>query len=161
MRATLMILISLALSACQPTQHKVVDRAVDSEALRFLESSNHIYSTSKKTIPGIVKYGISEFEGYEFRVGDINDLGKINLSDVIMPGDSFRQRLNFVLKNDSFCLISYTRGGIGTHDIVDFVRYQGFKLMRYTSIKHIKDTTALASALLYYDKPDTIWVGSK
>ena len=153
-----------AFTSCTQKPLKVSE-PVHCEALRFMESK-HYYSESKKIIPGIVRYGIGEFDGRKvFNVGAIADSDHINLTDVIFPttpGDTtkwFGPRLNFVLKNDSFCMISYTIGGIGENDIVDFVQYKrGFRLLRYKPSYGGRETISFAKYLLYAPEPDTTWI---
>lgn len=148
------VLYSCSLS-CEHSEHKVHE-SHDSEALHFLASKNYIYSTNSESIPGIVEQGIADFNQAEFYIYDTSvahmDSSRFRISD------AYTRTLRFFIRNDSLCLLSYTEGGIGTHSVIDFVKYKGgFRLTRYTPTDDIDDTIKLARVLTYYGKPDTVW----
>lgn len=155
MRMARVTLMCFCLFSCGQSEHKVHE-LYDSDALHFLASKNYYYSTNSHAIPGIVKQGIADFNQTEFYIYDTSvahmDSSKFMISDM------FTRTLNFFVRNDSLCLLSYTEGGIGSRTVIDFVKYKGgFRLSRYTPVDYVDDTTILARVLTYYGKPDTIW----
>ncbi len=141
-------LLCLIFLSCSNTNSKPYETSKYCNALDFLLSRNYTYSTSKATIPSIVIDSLSQINKEVFKIGDIYDTSKINLSDATLGGYEYKRKLNFVLVNDSVCLLAYTEGGLGTHDVVDFINYKG-KLThtRYITTSLLNDTNKLNNFL--------------
>lgn len=129
-------------------------------ALDFLMSKNYKYSTSKSDIPNTVLDSISCINKESFKIGDSTDSGKISFSDARLftsNGEDiyeYKRKLHFVLVNDTTCLIAYTEGGLGTHDVIDFIKYKGvFSHTRYVTTNILNDTIKLESYLKSVPKP--------
>lgn len=133
---------------CANSPEKVKVTYGSCNALGFLMSKNYIFSTSKEKIPGIIIDSLGHINHEVFGIGDNTDTNKISLSDAILNDYKYKRKLHFLLVNDTLCLITYTEGGVGSHDIVDYVRYKGqFEHSRYTTTDILDDTIKLRSYL--------------
>ena len=146
----------LALLTCKNETHKIQNESND--LLHFFAQKKYKFSLSKKVIPPSVIYAIGTLNNglygpASFEIGDTGDAKYTTLSDVHMPEDKYFTRLNYVLISDSFCLVSYTTGGIGTMDYIDFVKFIGdVQVSRYTYFVN-RDTTNLLEILSKNPKP--------
>jgi hypothetical protein len=181
----LMLLYLVSLISCTETTPKKVLVVSKSRALKFLISKDFKLYHSKNKIPSIVIDSLSSINNQVFEIGDASDTGKINLSDfsinnIFIDSSShgvvfkirdtlgidkdkpssvtkieYNKLLHFVLLNDSSCLISYTEGGIGVHDVTDFIQYKGaFVHTRYVTTALLGDTTLLGNYLRTNPKPE-------
>ena len=153
MRIISSIIVLLILLGCMDI-HKGKNSKMQINALSFLISKNYKYSTSKSDIPNIVLDSISIINKESFKIGDKTDIEKISLSDTRLfksNGEDiyeYKKKLHFVLVNDTICLIAYTEGGLGIHDVIDFIQYRGeFNHERYVTTNVLNDTIKLASYL--------------
>jgi len=140
---------------------KVFDkRHVSKNMLHFIESKKYTYSEWKKDIPESVMKGIKKFEKGQFNPGDLGDSGKIAMGCVVDPDAKFDGKLNFVMTNDSLCLLSYTHGGFIVSNTVYFIRYKPvFTLAKFQNLQHWPDTDveSVTQALKKHPKADDIW----
>ncbi len=115
---------------------------IKNEAFDFLVNHEYDYSKSKKEIPQAVIDSMSKLEKESYKIGDTSDSDRINLSccRIIIngkPKQEFYRKLQFLLKSDTSCIIVYTVGGVGTHEVVDYFQYKGnFKHLRFTGFVH-------------------------
>ncbi len=150
------ILCSIFLFSCMGTKSEC---KMNNEVLDFLNKKEYKYSVNKSDIPVIVIDSISSLNKEPFKVGDSNDIGKISFSDARLLKEGkdiyeYKRKLHFVLVNDTFCLIAYTEGGLGTHDVIDFIQYQGgFNHTRYVITNILNDTIKLERYLKSLLKP--------
>jgi len=115
-----------------------------SEVLFFLNSNNYNFSKSKAIIPKAVKDSLTVIDKEKFKIGDFSDNGNFNFSDVCCSNIEFNKRLNFVLLNDSVCLMVYRKGGRGSNSVVDYIRYKGnYTHFRYTTNTELTDLKKL------------------
>jgi len=122
-----------------------------SEILFFLNSNDFSFSKSKSIIPKAVKDSLTVIDKEKFKIGDFSDNGKFNFSDVCCSNTEFNKRLNFVLLNDSICLLVYRRGGRGNHNVVDYIRYKGnYVHFRYTTNTELTDLKKLQFYIKHY-----------
>jgi hypothetical protein len=139
---------------------KVFDKKhVRKDILRFIESKNYTYSKRKKDIPDHVLKGIKEFENGNFNPGDIGDSGKISMGCEMHP-DGFDGLLNFVMVNDSSCILSYSHGGQRKYNTVYFIEYKPtFHLAKDNDLGYWTDTgsRAFRRALYRHPRPDIVW----
>ena len=119
------------------------------ETIVILEKEFYNYSTSKNDIPKIVIDSLSSLDGSPFKIGDHTDKGKFDFSDAHIEGENkYERELYFVLLSDSFCMLTYKQGGIGVHNVVDFLKYKGeFRHIRYRTLEDVSDTTLLKGFL--------------
>jgi hypothetical protein len=140
---------------------KVFDKwHVSKDMLQFIESKNYTYSSWKKDIPKDVMKGINEFENGRFNPGDIGDEGKIGMGDMRNSNAQFEGRLNFVMANDSFCLLAYGHGVFTIHNTVYFIKYKpALTLVKFKGLGDWTDTSSasVVKALQQNPMPDTIW----
>ena len=121
--------------------------------LNFLESKKYTYSQKKSDIPKVVLDRIGNLNHEYFKIGDSADIGKISFSDASLGGYEYKRKLHFTLLNDTFCLIAFTEGGIGTHDVIYFIQYKGaFRHIKYVTTKILSDTIKLKKYLKSYPK---------
>ncbi|MGN6399453.1 MAG: hypothetical protein ACTHMD_03300 [Flavisolibacter sp.] len=118
------ILICLILLGCTSKSLKTMRANRYCNALGFLTSKNYIFSTSKSDLPVIVIDSLSRINSEAFEIGDSKTANKINLSNAWLDGHEYKRKLHFALVSDTFCLISYTEGGIVSHDVVDYLKYK-------------------------------------
>jgi|GEM_PF-3880081 hypothetical protein len=141
---------------------KVFDKKhVSKDMLRFVESKKYTYSIMRSAIPEIVLKGINEFENGHFNPGDISDSGKIGMGCVRYGNEKFDGQLNFVMVNDSFCLLSYDHGGYAIFNTVYFIQYRpAFTLAKFNNLRLWADTSVgpIIKALQKNPKPDNVWV---
>ena len=159
MRIISSIMGLLILLGCMDIQ-KEGNSKIPISALDFLLSKKYKYSTSKYDIPNTVVDSISIINKEFFKIGDSTDAGKISFSDARLftsNGEDiyeYKRKLHFVLVNDTVCLIAYTEGGLGTHDVIDFIQYKGgFNHTRYVTTNILNDTIKLESYLKSVLKP--------
>ncbi len=127
---------------------------MDNYILNFLEAKKYTYSTKKSDIPKVVFDRIGNLNHESFKIGDSSDIGKISFSDASLGGYEYKRKLHFTLFNDTFCLIAFTEGGIGTHDVIYFVQYKGvFRHIKYVTTKILSDTIKLKHYLKSNPKP--------
>ena len=140
---------------------KVFDKKhVSKDILRFIESKNYNYSIWKKDIPANIMKGIKGFKHGYFNPGDIGDSGKIGIGCVRSGNTKFEGQLNFVMVNDSFCLLSYYHGGFAIFNTVYFIQYYPtFTLAKYNNFPPWADTGMgpVIKELQKTPEPDTIW----
>jgi hypothetical protein len=136
---------------------------VSGNMLRFLESNSNHYSKWKKDIPKDVWDGIKKFESGNFNPGDTGDEGKIGMGCLRKGGAQFEGQLNFVVTNDSLCILAYGHGSIGLSNTVYFVHYTPpFALAKYRSLGDWTDTSTASVIKALQNNPiaDTIWTKS-
>lgn len=152
MRVVSVMVVFLILLGCMGLQERNHNMGI--YALDFLESKKYTYSEKKSDIPSVVADSIGSINHEPFKIGDSADIGKISFSDVSLGEYEFKRKLHFTLVSDTFCLIAYTEGGIGTHDVIDFVQYKGvFRHMRYVTNSILSDTVKLKNYLKSDPKP--------
>ncbi len=141
------ILCSFLLFSCMGTKS---ESNIQNEALVFLNKKEYKCSANKSDIPNIVIDSISSLNKEVFKIGDSNDTKKISFSDMrLLTEDGkdvyeYKRKLHFVLVSDTACLLVYTEGGVGTHDVVDYLKYKGeYKHVRYTTTDVLSDTVKL------------------
>jgi hypothetical protein len=124
------------------------------DVLDFLDAKEYRFSTNKLDVPSIALDSVSKINGEAFLIGDSTDAGKINLSDShLFTSDGkdrypYRRKLHFVLVGDSTCLLVYTEGGFGTHDVIDYLQYKGqYSHLRYETTDILDDTVKLRQYL--------------
>jgi hypothetical protein len=126
-----------------------------SRALAFLDAKNFKIYRSKGQIPAIVVDSLSSINGEKFKIGDTSDVGKISFADIHIDGIEYNKGLQFILLNDTLCLLSYREGGIGSHDVIDFIQYKGeFGHTRYMTTALLGDTALLGKYLRTNPKPE-------
>jgi hypothetical protein len=118
------------------------------EILSFLNFKRYTFHTNKSEIPIIVIDSISSINKELFIIGDSLDIDKISFSDASLGTHEYKRKLKFALISDSICLIVYTEGGVGTHDVIDFMKYnRNYKHIRYMTNKISNDTVQLRNYL--------------
>jgi hypothetical protein len=135
-------------------------RHVSKDMLQFIESRNYTYSVMRSAIPTTVLKDINEHGNENFNVGDKADRDSGKAFQSCVDGGDFAGFLNFVLVNDSTCLLGYTIGGYALHSIILFVQYgREFKLAKYDSwgMGTVEDTASLKRFVLKKSKPDYVW----
>ena len=141
------ILCSIFLFSCMGTKP---ESKMNNEVLDFLDKKEYKYSVNKSDIPVIVIDSISSLNKEPFKVGDNKDIGKISFSDarLLKKGEDiyeYKRKLHFVLISDTACLLAYTDGGVGTHDVIDYLKYKGqYRHIRYTTTDILSDTVKLS-----------------
>lgn len=145
LKSVLTLFTVIFFTACERVEIKSKN-----EVLEFLERKDFRFSLYKRDIPDEVLKFYARINGGPFEFGDTNEVERINLSDLVLLNpdgsnpDLFNRRLYFILFNDSVCLLSYKQGGIGTHAVIDFVKYRGtFNHIRYVTFQEICDTVEL------------------
>lgn len=153
MKSTYILCAFLLLSCTRTTQ---VEK-MRFDVLDFLNDKRFRFSTNKLDIPSVVIDSLSRFNGAPFEIGDRTNEGQISLSDARLfeedakVGYVYSRKLHFVLVSNDICLISYTEGGVGTHDVVDYVHFKGnYKHVRYASTEVLNDTVKLGAFLRRY-----------
>lgn len=132
--------------------------------IQFLNSENYTYSSSKKDIPKFALDYLGKTEKNEnqphfyrntnllFEIGDSTELNKINVGDCFLlysdgtPFHKYTRKLNFVLYNDSVCLMTYIASqGI---EVIDFIQKQQdtIKHIRYNSTVFVENIDSLKLA---------------
>ena len=121
-----------------------------SEILEFLNKKKYKYSVIKSDIPAVVVDSLSNIEEI-FKIGDNTELTKISFSDVrvLVNGvdiHKYNKKLHFILLGDTVCLLVYREGGVGIHDVVDYVKYKGnYKHIRHETFNILDDTVKLGN----------------
>lgn len=148
---TIYILYSFLLLSCMSI--KPEDK-MHNEVLDFLNEKKYRYSANKLDIPSAVIDSISRINNVPFKIGDSTNVGQISFSDArLLEGDGkdkyeYSRKLHFVLVSDTLCLIAYTEGGVGSHNIIDYIQYKGkYKHIRYITTEALNDTIKLGSFL--------------
>ncbi|RZK16939.1 MAG: hypothetical protein EOO56_18935 [Hymenobacter sp.] len=157
--AQFMVLSSLLLVSCANEKSEQADEgkriAVNRRIVRFkgrrtspeldfLRVKKYRYITRVAAIPADALAAIED----KAQLCDEASGIPINLSDVHI-GDSKEctRKLNFALVGDTTCLIVYRQGGIGVHDEVYYVHYQGEYSFTNYSAYSLDDTIRLRSFL--------------
>lgn len=143
----MLILVLLTLS-CSSKKEAYKLQKPEPSVLTFLKSKSYRISFRKQDIPDFVVDSLGKINGGPFVPGDRFDEPNFNFADVHFNDSMYRVRLNLLLVNDTACLLVYTEGGIGKHDVVDYFNYdEEFKHWRYTAAEELKDTTKLREYL--------------
>lgn len=135
------------------------DNEMQNEILEFLKEKKHRYSANKLDIPRVVIDSFSSVNNSPFKIGDSTNVGQISFSDARLLEDGkdkyeYNKKLHFILVSDTICLIAYTEGGVGTHDVVDYIQYKGkYKHIRYVTTETLLDTVRLEKFLLKNPTP--------
>lgn len=126
------------------------------EELNFIFSRNFTLQLDKSKIPPCIIDSLSVINQEKFEIGDSSNEDEISFSDVVLDNNhKYNKRLNFMLLGDSICLIVYTEGGVGTHDVVDYIQYKGvFTHKRYMTDGMLTDTTKLKEYLMSNPIPE-------
>lgn len=155
------MLLLFSCTKADPEQRTDDTGNTDNEILSFIETEQYQYSESKGDLPDTVISYISKINSEPFKIGDSTDAGNINLSDsqLLSSEDNdkyeYTNKLQFALIGDNTCLVVYTKGGIGTRDVVDFLQYKdGYRHVRYTTLRALIDTVALRSFLQTNPDPE-------
>ncbi len=127
-------LISLSLLFCflqKEPQEMIID---------FINSEKYSYSSFKEDIPKFALDYLGKTEKNKnksslFKIGDSTELKDISLTDSFIEysdgtlSHKYTRKLNFVLYNDSTCLMSYVSNQF---DVIDFIKKEK------DTIKHIR-----------------------
>ncbi|MEO8146993.1 MAG: hypothetical protein ABI723_05110 [Bacteroidia bacterium] len=150
------LLISLFSDCINPKSE--VANTIQNRVSEFLISKRYTYSVDKSAIPIFIIDSLSILDNSPFKIGDSSDIKQINFSDASLGDYKFDRILNFVCLSDSVYLICYREGGIGTHDVVDYIEYYGitFNHLRYVTTDFISDTIKLEKYLKTNPKPEII-----
>jgi hypothetical protein len=141
----LLLMFLLLFSKCMTT---TTNNKSITESQSFVCDKSYLFTTKKSDIPLSVIESISEVNSTPFNLGDSSELLSVNLTDVRNMEYKFNSLLHFALIGDSSCLIVYTQGGFGTHDVVDFIRYKGANFHeRYSTLEFLSDTIKLEKFL--------------
>lgn len=145
-----LILLLLCMGCQRSADYPGTEIEIETDQVQlFLNTHNYRYSSSKSDVPESVIDSLGKINGKSFKLGDSTDADKISFSDAKIEGMyEYDTRLNFMLFNDTTCLLVYTEGGIGTHDVVDYFRYRGkYVHIRYTTADILSDTIQLRQYL--------------
>lgn len=138
-------------------------KELNNEVINFIRSKNYTYSTSKSAIPVVVSKNINEYEKGRFSVGDKADVDSGKTFFSCEGQGEFYGFLNFVLVNDSTCLLVCNAGSSAIRSTIYYAQYgHGFKLATYHSWGRelVYDTISLKELLLKKTKPDNIWTAN-
>lgn len=112
---------------------------------KFLANKNYKYSDKKEDIPNVVLL-LMEKSDSTLKITDSKSYDSLCLSDDCNEGLIYNAKLNFVLYSDSEYIISYTKGGVGVHGVIEYYK-MGKKTISLTRnvIPPIEDTVNLLS----------------
>ncbi len=142
----------------------IVFKEPKDKIIEFLHSENYTYSSSKKDIPKFALDYLGKTETNKdqphffrntnslFEIGDSTELNKINVGDCFLlysdgtPFHKYTRKLNFVLYNDSVCLMAYIASQ--GFNIIDFIKKQKdtIKHIRYNSSVFVNNVDSLKLA---------------
>ncbi len=126
---------------------------IQNDALRFLNSKQYRFSTSKVDIPTVVIDRMSHRNKQLFVIGDSSEIEKISFSDarLLQNGKDiypYHRLLHFVIVNKDQCLLVYSQGGIGRHTVVEYLQNKPhFKQVVYTTGHILADTNSIREFL--------------
>lgn len=119
---------------------------VENEVLRFVNKKKHRFSRKKQDIPIEIKDSLQNY----YTMGDSSDIEKISFSDARLsyadgkPMYPYDSKLNYVLFDIDACLISYTKGGIGKYDVIEYFDLgKKYNHVKYETSEIIEDTLSL------------------
>lgn len=161
------ILLIYLICSCNNTTHdnKITheSKIIKSEALHFFNKKQYNYVETKLGLPFEIMDIISRINRHPIKMGDRSDKDQINFSDIHMINKhgkdeyKYTSELHFALLGDTTCLIVYTKGGIGTHGVIDYIKYKGeFKHVRYVTAPFLRDTINLRDFLRNNPSPENI-----
>jgi|LakMenE18May11ns_1017448.scaffolds.fasta_scaffold9817149_2 hypothetical protein len=110
----------------------------------FLKEKNYKYSDKKTDIPNTVLLDLMKKNDSILKIADFNNYDSLCLTDDCNDGFTYNAKLNFILYSDSEYLISYTKGGVGLHGVIEYYKMEGRKFnVTKNVIPPIEDTVNL------------------
>lgn len=111
----------------------------------FLDTKNYKYSDKVDSIPNYIITLMKEKDS-TLKITDVNSYDSLCLTDDCNEGLIYNAKLNFLLYSDSEWLISYTRGGVGIHGVLDYYKMEE-PIINFKSnvMPPIEDTVSLFS----------------
>lgn len=111
---------------------------------KFLKEKTYKYSDKKADIPNVVLVSLIKKNGSTLKIADKSNYDSLCLADDCNDGLIYNAKLNFLLYSKSECLISYTKGGVGVHGVIEYYSMEGQKInLTKNIIPPIEDTLNL------------------
>ncbi len=123
-RRSIVFILAWLLCSCVSEQNRSSSHDPLTEARDLVTYGKYQYSASKLNIPRIVLDSLERVDDRPFTIADNTERDRVDLSCIVIQNDSvvrYNKLLHFVVVSDTSCLLAYTGGGLGVHDVVDYL----------------------------------------